>query len=364
VTHGFNFTQSDTGDMTMKNLAGLAASATMLAVLFAMPATAQITVGYAGFGGTTQEAMMKGLFADAEKLGLKIKEDRAGGWPGVKAYLQSGATGWDLTDTGFARCEQAAQADLVQPIDYSIVDKSKIPANLAHPKYIGFGSFSYGIAYQKKKYGANPPKDWTDFFDTVKFPGRRSMLGDGLFVLEAALLADGVAPAGVYTVLKTPAGQERAFAKLEKLKPSVAVWWRSPGQAVQLVRDGEADMVVIGNGRASQLVADGADIGYVWNQAFLDVACFIVPKNVADPKPAMRLINSALDAENQGRFTAMTGYGSVNPKAFESTSLKGKDLSWFPTAPQNVDKQIWADPTWYASPEADAAYLRFSKFLQ
>jgi putative spermidine/putrescine transport system substrate-binding protein len=347
----------------MKRIAGIAATFIALTMV-AGTCAAQVTVGYAGFGGTTQEAMMKALFADADKLGIKIKEDRSGGWPGIKAYLQSGATGWDLTDTGFAHCEQAAQADLVQPIDYSIVDKSQIPPNLAHAKYVGFGSFSYGIAYQKKKYGNNPPKDWADFFDPAKFPGRRSMLGEGLFVLEAALLADGVSPGNVYTVLKTPAGQDRAFAKLEKLKPDVAVWWRSPGQAVQLLRDGEVDMIVIGNGRASQLVADGADIGYVWNQAFLDVACFIVPKNVANPKPAMQLINAALNAESQGKFTALTGYGSVNPKAFESVALKGKDLSWFPTAPQNVGKQIWADPTWYASTDADAAYLRFSKFLQ
>jgi len=349
----------------MTDLLGLGRIAAVAAVL-GLPATgmAQPTVTFAGFGGVTQEAVMKGLFADADKLGIKIKEDRSGAWPGIKAFLQSGAQGWDMTEIGFARCEQAAQADMIMPIDYSIVDKSKIPANLALPKYVGVFTFAYGVTYQNKKYGKNGPQNWIDFFDTVKFPGRRSMLGEGLYSLEAALMADGVAAADIYKVLRTPAGIDRAFAKLEKLKPHVSVWWRSTGQAMQLMRDGEVDMAVFPNGRALALTNDGSDITYVWNQSFVDTECFMLPKNTANSKAAMQLINLALEPKNQAVFATMIGYGPVNLKAFDTGILKEKDLAWLPTSPQNLPKQVWADQTWYASPEAEAAYLRYSKFLQ
>ena len=322
---------------------------------------AQTVVTYAGFGGTTQEAQVQLLFADAQKLGITIREERSGFWTGIKAYLTSGAKGWDLTDIGFARCEEAANADLVLPLDYSIIDKSRVPAEFTNPKYIGFYTFAYGIAYQKKKYGANPPQTWADFWDTKKFPGRRSVFADGTYAYEVALLADGVPMGDVYKTLKAPGGVDRALKKLEQLKPDVAVWWKSTGQATQLLRDGEVDMIMIPNARAQSLVNDGADVGFAWNQAIVDVNCFLVPKTAPNPKQAMQLINSALDPVNQAKFAAKVGYGPTNPKAFEQKSiLSDKEIAWLP----DVKKLLIADPTWYTSQQANEAYQRFGKFLQ
>ena len=244
-------------------IAGLAAALIQLP----LSATAQTTVSFAGFGGPLQEAMVGQMFADAGELNIKIKEDRNGFWAGVKAHLMAKAPGWDLTEVGFARCEQAAQADLIQNIDYSVVDKSKVPAALAQPKYVGVYTFSYGLTYQTNKYGANGPKSWADFFDVQKFPGRRTMLSDGLYALEIALIADGVAAADVYQTLRTPAGLDRAFAKLETIKPHVAVWYKSSGQAMQLMRDGEADIGLISNARAQSVVKDGTPLTFVWDEA-------------------------------------------------------------------------------------------------
>ena len=43
--------------------------------------------------------------------------------------------------------------------------------------------------------------------------------------LEFALIADGVAPGDVYKVLATSEGVDRAFRKLDQLKPYI-VWWQ------------------------------------------------------------------------------------------------------------------------------------------
>jgi putative spermidine/putrescine transport system substrate-binding protein len=130
------------------------------------------------------------------------------------------------------------------------------------------------------------------------------------------------------------------------------------------MRDGEVDMAIFPNGRALALVKDGIDVAYVWNQGFIDVECLMMPKNAANPKGAMQLINLALEPRNQAMFAAAVGYGPVNPKAYETDILKPEQLAWLPTAPQNLHKQVYTDQFWYASKEAEEAYLRFSKFLQ
>ncbi|PZQ75874.1 MAG: hypothetical protein DI563_08435 [Variovorax paradoxus] len=348
----------------MKSLFRILAAASV-ALLVPVAVMAQTTLTFAGFGGTLQEAVIKGLFADADKLNIKLREERSGAWPGIKAHLMANAPGWDMTEIGFARAEMAAQAEQIMDIDYSVVDKSKVPAALAQPKYIGVGTFSYGIAYQNGKYGAGKgPQSWADFWDVKKFPGRRSLLGNGTYALEAALAADGVPLADIYKVLRTPAGVDRAFAKLDQIKPSITVWWQSGGQAVQLMRDGEVDMIMIPNGRAMALSDDGADISFVWNQAFVDTESIIVLRNTGNPKAVMQLLNTALDPKNQAAFSKGSGFGPVNLKVFEQKLLDEKLMSWLPTAPQNIGKQLWADQKWYASPESEAAMQRFMKYLQ
>ncbi|MGE0806678.1 MAG: ABC transporter substrate-binding protein [Burkholderiaceae bacterium] len=348
----------------MKTPHFLAAAGLALLMQMTGAAQAQTTVTFAGFGGPLQEAMVKQMFADAGKLNIRIREDRNGFWAGIKAHLMAKAPGWDLTEIGFARCEQAAQANLIRDIDYGIVDKSKVPVELAQPKYVGVYTFSYGLTYQTKKYGANGPKNWVDFFDVQKFPGRRTMIADGLYALEIALIADGVAASEVYKVLRTPAGLDRAFAKLEKLKPHIAVWYRSSGQAMQLMRDGEVDMGLISNARAQSVVKDGTPLTFIWDQAFVDTECLMVPHNAQNVKSVMELINSALDTKNQAAFAIASLYGPTNLKAFDGGAIPEATMQWLPSSPQNLPKQVWADQRWYASPEAEAAYQRFAKFLQ
>ncbi len=342
--------------------AGLALAAVFLGL--ATSAHADTTLTVAGFGGFVLDSEVKYLFAPAQKLGLKINGVRNGAWAGVKAHLTAGAPGWDIISIGMARCEQAVQGDYVLPIDYSIVDKSRIPANLARSHYVGVFTFSYGIAYQKAKYGANPPKSWADFWDVKKFPGRRSLESLGTYALEAAIMADGVPTQDAYKALRAPGGIDRALKKIKELQPAIAVWWGNTGQVMQLVKDGEVDMALISNGRVAQLVKNGADLGFVWNQAIVDVNCYFVPKTAANPKAAMQALNVVFDAEGQANLANATGYGPVNPKSFEIGVIKKEELPWLPTAPQNLAVQLYLDPTWYASPEAIKVYESFSKLVQ
>ena len=62
--------------------------------------------------------------------------------------------------------------------------------------------------------------------------------------LLIALLADGVPMDKLY-----PLDVDRAFRKLEQIKPDIATWWTSGGQSAQLISDGEVDMIQAWNGR-------------------------------------------------------------------------------------------------------------------
>ncbi len=72
------------------------------------------------------------------------------------------------------------------------------------------------LTWSKKAFPNGGPQSWTDFFDTAKFPGPRSLPDTGdreWWVPLAALLADGVAPDKAF-----PMDIDRAYKKLDALK--------------------------------------------------------------------------------------------------------------------------------------------------
>ncbi|MCE2575635.1 extracellular solute-binding protein [Komagataeibacter sp. FNDCR2] len=82
---------------------------------------------------------------------------------------------------------------------------------------------------------------WADFWDIVRFPGKRGLRRDPRTTLEIALMADGVAPADVYGQLATPEGVERAFRKLSQLRPYIT-WWSTPADAASILERGQVLM--------------------------------------------------------------------------------------------------------------------------
>ena len=100
---------------------------------------------------------------------------------------------------------------------------------------------------------------WSSLWETVRLPGRRGLPRDPRGTLEVALLADGVAPSEVYRQLETGAGQDRAFRRLDQLRPYIA-WWSSPAQAMDLLRQGNVVMVAVPAGDAGGRSAGGPSV--------------------------------------------------------------------------------------------------------
>src|SRR5260370_13533494 len=108
--------------------------------------------------------------------GIAVKEDGTGPTEGaITAQFKSGKPTWDLVDADPFSAISLGKQGMIEPIDYSMVDKTKMRPgfkwNDAHSPYF----FSYVIPYDAKKFGANPPKGMADVFDVKKFHGNVSM---------------------------------------------------------------------------------------------------------------------------------------------------------------------------------------------
>jgi putative spermidine/putrescine transport system substrate-binding protein len=214
------------------------------------------------------------------------------------------------------------------------------------------------LIYNTKTYGENGPKTWADFWDVEKFPGRRALGNFPTETLTVAALADGVPLDKVY-----PLDMDRAFAALERIKPHIAVWWDSGGQAMQLMKDGEVDMASIWNGRASTLVAEGAPVSYSYDQGVFNPDCMVIPKGSKNKDLAMKALAAFVSPDLQANLPLYIGNGPVNLKAFETGKIPADRQTAIVSAPENVKKQLLLDFDYWADHLVEAQE-RFDDFLQ
>jgi len=331
------------------------------------PAGAQTRpVTFSSWGGTTQEAERKAYFESAAKeLATTIREDTHNGYPTIRAHIESGSVSWDVIGSGMVDCARATANGLTQPLDYTKIDAAGLPPEFVRPNCVALWTFSYGITYRTDVFGTNGPKTWAEFWDVKKFPGRRSLWNNGRYLMEIALMADGVEPKDVYTVLRGAGGVDRAMKKLEEIKPNIAVWWTSQGQAVQLIKDKEVDLILIANGRIAALREAKAPIHFEFNQGLMDFEAFFVPRGAPNPAGAMLLINHSLKPEPQALFAKLISYGPTRPAAFQAGGIITPEIAAeLPSSPQNLSRQAILSPEWYASREGEQAIARIARLLQ
>jgi spermidine/putrescine-binding protein len=125
-----------------------------------------------------------------------------------------------------------------------------------------------------------------------KFPGARSLRNSPAQNLEAALIADGVALDKLY-----PLDVDRAFKKLEEIKPHITVWWTSGAQAAQLAKDGEVDLMGIWSNRMQSVIDDGAKAAYGYEGGIMIPDCFFIPKGAKKRDLAVKAIAVAASPE-------------------------------------------------------------------
>jgi putative spermidine/putrescine transport system substrate-binding protein len=313
-------------------------------------------------GGAYQQAQRVAILGPVSKaLGITVKEDSApDAWPIIKTQESTGKVVWDVVDTPAVNCIRGGEQNLIAKLDFSkIPNAASMPAEYKTPYSVAYEFYSSVLAYNPDKYSRKTPSSWADFWDMKNFPGRRALRNHPLATLEAALLADGVPRDKLY-----PLDVDRAFRKLEQIKPYVTVWWTSGGQSAQLLHDGEVDMAMMWNGRASALQKDGNKVAYTYNDGILQNTHLCALKNAPNANGVTAFINAAIAPEFQANLPLQIDYGPGNPAAFTTGKISANRAEELPNSPANVGKQTLMSYAWWTSPEGEKAEKRWLEFMQ
>jgi putative spermidine/putrescine transport system substrate-binding protein len=125
--------------------------------------------------------------------GLKFTMDGSGPTKGrVRARVESGRPMWDVCDASIAAAFALDDARLLEPIDYTIIDKSWVRDGTAYQYAVTNYIFSYTLAIDTRRFGAQQPPIWADMWAVKDFPGKRALRASCIGQLEGALIADGV----------------------------------------------------------------------------------------------------------------------------------------------------------------------------
>ncbi|AWB22020.1 ABC transporter substrate-binding protein [Methylobacterium currus] len=328
----------------------------------ASPASAAEQITFVSQGGAYQQAQTVAILDPAAKaLGITINQDSApDAWPVIRTQGATGKPTWDVVDTPIQDCLRGGKAGLIETLDFSkIPNAAAIPAAYKTEYSVPYEFYSSVLAYNKSKYGKSPPQSWADFWDVKRFPGARALRNHPFATLEAALMADGVTPDTLY-----PLDVDRAFRKLEEIKPHISVWWTSGGQSALLLQGGEVDMEMIWNGRAAAVIEAGADADYTFNQGVLQNTSLCILKNAPNLATAVKFVNQAIDPKLQANLPLNIPYGPGNPAAFDTGIIPASLAAKLPSAPDNAKKQAVLSAAWWTSEAGDATLKRWAEFVQ
>jgi putative spermidine/putrescine transport system substrate-binding protein len=293
-----------------------------------------------------------------KETGIEVKEDGTGPTEGaIAAQFKSGKPTWDLVDADPFSAITLGKQGMIEPIDYTVVDKSKMRAGFGWDYAGSTYFFSYVIAYDAQKFASDPPKSMADFFDVAKYPGKRSLYKWGAGMWEAALLADGVAPDKLY-----PLDLKRAHDKIAAFKPNVVSYWGGGAASQQVLLSGDAAMAIIWSTRASLLDRDSnGQIKFIWDQGSISPGALAVIKNNPGGKEAaMKFIASTSDPQRQLIMFNLLGQGPANPAT--DALIPADQRKYNPVDPANFSKQVALDMPWY-SENYSAALDAYTKII-
>jgi putative spermidine/putrescine transport system substrate-binding protein len=284
---------------------------------YAGPAQAQahepaplVVANFGGANGQAQAVAFVKPFRERHGVAVKAVE-YTGDLAALKARPAGAPPAWDVVEVESTDLALGCAAGLFERIDRASVASAGmlIPGTLQE---CGVGAFVWStvLAYDAGRL-KEAPKNWADFFDVQRFPGKRALRKGARYNLEIALLADGVHRRDVYAQLATPAGQERAWSKLQALLPHVR-WWDAGAQPVQWLASGEVAMASAFNGRVAVAAGQGARLGMVWADAIYEFDYWTIVKGTPRRAQAEAFISFATSEAAQLAFAREISYGPTH----------------------------------------------------
>lgn len=344
--------------------------------LFAASAAFAGNLTVVSWGGGYTKSQVEAYHKPWEAMGgIKINsEDYNGGLAEVKAQVESGKVVWDLVDVELSDAVRGCDEGLLEEIDPAILpagaDGTPATEDFISGTLVDCGVasivWSTVYAYDKTKFAGKAPTTMADFFNVKDFPGKRGLRKGPKANLEMALMADGVAPADVYTLLATKAGVDRALAKLDTIK-DVTVFWEAGAQPPQMLADGEVVMTTAYNGRIfGAQVTEKKPFVIVWDGQVWDLDLWVIPKGAPNKAEAMKFIAFSTDTKRNADQASWISYGPVRKSAaplVANHAETGIDMKpHMPTAPANFKNALQNDFAFWADHQ-DELNEKFSAWL-
>lgn len=301
-------------------------------------------LNFASWGGAYQDAIREAwLKPFAKETGIKVIEDTEPQVAKIRAMIDTKTVAWDVVTENSARLTRGIKLGVFEKITPDMVDQKHVIPGARSDYGVPSEIFSTLVGYSTKAFptGKPHPVTFADFWDVAKFPGKRTLQDEPSTVIEAALIADGVAPADVYKVLSTPAGVDRAMKQIEKIKPYVTMWWKNGAEPVNALASGEVVMALGWNGRFQAGIDAGLPIQMGWGDAVAQVGYFALVKGAPNRDSAIKLLNYMITAKSQAEFSKYIAYGPTTQGALALIDDARKQR--LPSTPERLKSTLFID---------------------
>jgi putative spermidine/putrescine transport system substrate-binding protein len=308
---------------------------------------------FVDYGGETLTAAKKAWLEPFEaKTGAQVATDSPSDPAKVKAMVQAGNPTWDVIDldpaSGASQCGKLYVTRKSLGVNITAVDPKYVTDACGVPVLLQV----IALVYNKKLYGAHPPTRITDFLRVKQFPGTRMIFNYPVGGLEPLLLATGIAPGKLY-----PLDFARAASTIKQLGSNLEL----PSDLAQMTQSQESGtfgMCLCYLGRSAIAKLHGADIGVVWDHAYVGWDELYAIKGSKNTAAQAALMNYIATPGPQAKFTENEPYAPTTPASRPHVSATFKEF-----LPAGHDSQIGTpavyDAAWWLK-NTDVAFAKWT----
>lgn len=263
----------------------------------------------------------------------------------ASAMVKSDNVTWDLYLDGEIQAASGAHKAITEDLAEfckPYKERKDLPANACETGGALLQSTATLLAYRSGDAGAPVPETWADMWDTKRFPGGRAFpnFDDPWRVLAAALLADGVGKDKLF-----PLDADRAFRKLDEVRDSVSLWWKTGDQSVQGFRNADYDLGQIWLTRAKAMANEGLPIKWSYKASFLVGDRVALIRGAPNRENALKLI--AFWLNNPAAQAKACDVLSCTPPSAEAIALMSEESRRsMPTTAEISENVVVPDAAW------------------
>ena len=296
-----------------------------------------------------------------EKTGIEVIGVQANAEPiaQIRSMVETKTYTWDMAKISQPAILLLTQGDKIFLEKHGLENDPNvmsIPAAFMSPYGVATNVYSTVLAYRTDAFkGRKAPASWADFWNVKDFPGRRSLRKHPFDTIEESLMASGVPTSSLY-----PLNVDQAFANLDKISPSIDVWWNSGAQVTQMLTSGEVDMIATWVSRPQNAMIDGAPVAISWNQNLWGVDNLSILAGTPNADACLEFIKFASDPKRMAQQTEYYPAGVTQPEAFKY--IKPEVAKNCPTYPDNIKNGVQINAKYWLQNQA-AVTERFNSWI-